>query len=157
MSNIIFDYCNAKGVASTHELERFTDDGWLLSGYCLRAAGPRTFRRDRISAFHEGGDQLIDALTIAPQYERPPRGERTPSDAIEVLFTGFSKVRRTELESLAKEGGVLVRKSVTVDLSFVCAGPNAGPSKIRRAQAQGVAVLDESDFLNMLATGAIPE
>lgn len=72
-------------------------------------------------------------------------------------FTGFAKTRRAELEALAKEGGVLVRKSVTVDLSFVCAGLNAGPSKIQRSQAQGVAVLDESDFLNMLATGAIPE
>lgn len=157
MAKLVFDYCNAKGVASTHELERFTDDGWLVSGYCRRATGPRTFRRDRITVIHEGGGQLIEALTVAPQYECPPRGERTPSDAIEVLFTGFAKTRRAELEARAKEGGVLVRKSVTADLSFVCAGPNAGPSKIHRSQAQGVAVLDESDFLNMLATGAIPE
>lgn len=86
MSSLVFDYRNAKGVASTHELERFTDDGWLVSGYCRRAMGPRTFRRDRITGIHEGSGQLIEALTIAPHYERPPRGERTPSDAVEVLY-----------------------------------------------------------------------
>lgn len=157
MSRLVFDYCNAKGVTSTHELERFNDDGWLVSGYCRRVRAPRTFRRDRIDFIYEGRDHLREALTEAPRYEPPPRGELTPSDAAEVLFTGFAKARRFELEALAREGGVLVRKSVTVDLSFVCAGPNAGPSKVRQSQAQGVAVLDESDFLNMLATGAIPE
>ena len=47
-------------------------------------------------------------------------------------------------------------KSVTKKLSFLCAGENPGPSKLKKAKSQKVTVLSEEQFLNLLKTGEMP-
>ncbi|MCK0746756.1 hypothetical protein [Chromohalobacter nigrandesensis] len=158
MDDLQFDYQDAKGNVSTRTLRSWNDDGWLLKGYCTSDQAPRTFRRDRIIVVNQGGDLLKPIQMPCHIAERRAISSRKQqSVALEILFTGFPKSRRAELEAAADDVGMQLRKTVTQALAFVCAGPNAGPTKLRKAQGQGVAVLDESDFLWLLETGEMPE
>lgn len=160
MATICFDYQDSRGNISTRELASWADDGWLIKGFCARDKGPRTFRRDRILVVHEGAALLKPIerpAHVAASAPPSPRAKRADTLEIEILFTGFPKARRAELESAADDAGMRLRKTVTQALNFICAGPNAGPTKLLKAQGQGVAVLDESDFLWLLQTGEMPE
>lgn len=159
MEVLRFDYQDAKGNFSTRELVNWNDDGWLLKGFCTTDQAPKTFRRDRILKVYEDGGLLLKPIE-KPEHvsaRRTTVRARRRSTEIEILFTGFPKARRAQLEEAASEAGIAVRKTVTVGLSFVCGGPTAGPTKLRKAQGQGVSVLDEADFLWLLDTGEMPE
>lgn len=71
-------------------------------------------------------------------------------DLDEILFTGFPAAKRAELEALAAGAGMRVVKSVTMDLMYLCTGPNAGPSKIDKANEVGAALIDEAQFLSLI-------
>lgn len=157
MEAIRFKYQDAKGAITTRELVNWKDDGWLLKGICKRDNAFRTFRRDRVIEIFEAGVQLKPIHKPEYVVKRAISAVKPRSDTTEILFTGFAKERRAELEEAATGAKIKVRKTVTQALAFICAGPNAGPSKLRKAQGQGVSVLDESDFLWLLQTGEMPE
>ncbi|MGM0535525.1 MAG: BRCT domain-containing protein [Pseudomonadota bacterium] len=157
MEALRFDYEDAKGIITTRELVNWKDNGWLVKGRAADDGGFRTFRRDRIIEVHSGGEQLKPIRMPQHLVDRSIAASKANSDNLEILFTGFPKDRRAQLEAAAFDAGIQVRKTVTQALSFICAGPNAGPTKLRKAQSQGVAVLDESDFLWLLETGEMPE
>lgn len=157
MSVIKFDYEDAKGNISTREVSQWKDDGWLLKGICSNDERRKTFRRDRIKAVHTEGDSLRPISIPQHLVDQAITLIKKRSDSLEILFTGFAKARRAQLEAAANESGMRVCKTVTVGLSFVCGGPTAGPTKLRNAQAKGIPVLDESDFLKLLETGEMPE
>lgn len=157
MSVLKFDYEDAKGNVSTREVSQWKDDGWLLAGICSSDNRRKTFRRDRIQVVHEGEGSLKPISMPQHFVERAIRPTTKRSDSLEILFTGFAKARRAELEAAAVESGMRVCKTVTMGLAFVCGGPTAGPTKLRNAQAKGVPVLDEVDFLKLLETGEMPE
>lgn len=148
--NLRFVYEDSQGNTSTREVSNWREDGVYLKGYCHKADDVRTFRRDRVVEFLEG-EHLVSSTVRTSS----PRKQNV--DAIEILFTGFPKARRAQLEATANDFGMRVCKTVTVGLSFICAGPTPGPAKLRNAQAKGVAVLDETDFLKLLETGEMPE
>ncbi|MGP9644786.1 hypothetical protein ACT3TJ_15240 [Halomonas sp. AOP30-A1-24] len=152
-----FDYGDAQGNVSTREVSQWKDDGWLLTGICSSDNRRKTFRRDRIQVTHEGGDGLKPISMPQHLVDRSITASKKRSDSLEILFTGFAKARRAELEAAAAESGMRVCQTVTMGLSFVCGGPTAGPTKLRNAQAKGVPVLDEADFLKLLETGEMPE
>ncbi|QXN26690.1 hypothetical protein KVP08_009105 [Shewanella putrefaciens] len=76
---------------------------------------------------------------------------------LEVCFTGFAKQTRSDLEQLATDSGFIVRKAVTRNLHILCAGGNAGPKKVADAKADGAAILLESEFIDLVKTGALSE
>lgn len=148
--NLRFIYEDSQGNISTREVSNWREDSGYLKGYCHKAGEIRTFRLDRIVEFLDGKD-LLSPAAPTPLYRKQKE------DAIEILFTGFTKARRAQLEETANKFGMRVCKTVTVGLSFICAGPTAGSTKLRNAHAKGVPVLDESGFLKLLETGEIPE
>lgn len=152
-----FDYEDAKGNVSTREVSHWKDDGWLLTGICSSDNRRKTFRRDRIQSVHEGFATLKPISMPQHLVDRAITASKKRSDSLEILFTGFLKARKAELEAVAAESGMRVCKTVTIGLSFICGGPTAGPKKLRDAQAKGVPVLDESDYLKLLETGEVPE
>ena len=81
-----------------------------------------------------------------------PRKERVD----QICFTGFPDAEKSELASRAGEHKLEVVGSVTKALAFLCAGPNAGPVKLKKAREQGVCVLSRSQFEHLLETGEIP-
>ena len=91
---------------------------------------------------------------------KPPIPSKKPhaksQDKIEVLFTGFTKNRRDELEALALEFNMRVCKTVTVGLNYLVCGYNAGPKKMADAKVRGAVLLFEEQFLLLLETGELP-
>lgn len=76
---------------------------------------------------------------------------------VEVCFTGFSPSDKKELVEIAEDYDIHIAKSVTKSLMFLCCGNNAGPSKIAKAEKQGVKLINKDEFLNILETGEIPD
>lgn len=73
------------------------------------------------------------------------------------MFTGFKKDRKSELEALASNNNMLVRKTVSKGLKLLCYGYNAGPTKLSLARKAGAIILDENEFINFIESGEIPE
>jgi BRCT domain type II-containing protein len=74
----------------------------------------------------------------------PPKKSQ---DLPEICFTGFGASRKAELQGVAKERGFRCVTRVTKDLAFLCAGENAGPTKIKEAAIQGVPIISEEEFM----------
>lgn len=109
------------------------------------------------SDFSETQIQAIsdkDAWAWLYQHFPPKRSQDNPA---QICFTGFSQETRAELEAIARSAKLEVVHSVTKHLQYLCAGPNAGPAKQAKAQAQGVIVLTVEAFRRLLETGEIPD
>ena len=69
----------------------------------------------------------------------------------EICFTGFGRGKnKTILKRIAKMNGFIVRDDVTKKLSHLCCGPEPGPSKVEKAEFQGVEIISFGDFLQLL-------
>ncbi|QEA39467.1 hypothetical protein FGL86_10530 [Pistricoccus aurantiacus] len=147
---LCFIYKDSQGNITTREVSSWDNDSTYIEGFCHRAGDIRTFRRDRIVEFLEGEELL------GPEFEEVDPKPKSSVPSMEILFTGFSAEEREELEADAQDAGLQVRKTVTKNLGFVCAGPRAGSTKLSRARAQGCMILNEDEFQQMLATGEVP-
>lgn len=63
----------------------------------------------------------------------------------EVCLTGFSPSEKESFVILAESSGLKVA-SVTKNLTYLIAGTNAGPAKLKQATEQGVTVLTPEQF-----------
>lgn len=147
MELLAFRYRNSRGEVKDWALSKWKESGKYVSGFSARDDQYRTFRKDRIIEY------LADAASVLlqPYIEPPPPVSAKP----DILFTGFPKARRAELEALATVAGMRVRKTVTKDLIFLCCGPNAGPIKVEGAREKGAFILFDESFLGMLETGEL--
>ena len=68
----------------------------------------------------------------------------------EICFTGFHPEEKAKMETLAKDNGYSVVKSVTVKLKFLVTGEAPGPSKLTKAKEQGISIITTNDFLDSL-------
>jgi DNA ligase (NAD+) len=94
----------------------------------------------------EGGVEVV-----APAH--PTRADG-PLAGKTVVFTGtLEKLSRAEAKRLAEDLGAHVASSVSKSTDFVVVGADAG-SKRKKAEALGVAVLDEGQFLTLTRPGA---
>lgn len=85
--------------------------------------------------------------------QQPPK---TKEKLDQICFTGFDQTVRALLESKAREAHLEIVRSVTKNLRYLCAGPNAGPSKLKRAKQQHVILMSPKEFENMIETGELP-
>lgn len=100
-----------------------------------------------------------EKLLTDPYQPPPPKPDKTAPEAnkLQILFTGFAAARRAELELATVDAGLAVVKTVTQGLVFVCAGPNAGPSKVSKARLQGCYIVPEIDLPALLESGVLPD
>jgi DNA ligase (NAD+) len=63
------------------------------------------------------------------------------------VFTSFS---REELKLKLERLGAMNQSSISSKTDYVIAGESMGPSKLQKAEALGIPILSESDFLDML-------
>jgi DNA ligase (NAD+) len=97
-------------------------------------------------------NRLVDALLAAGV--APAWAEKDTSDGpfagMTVVVTGtLASMGRSEAEAAIRDGGGKAAGSVSKKTSLVVAGENAG-SKLTKAQALGVKVIGETEFLEML-------
>ena len=74
-----------------------------------------------------------------------------PLQGLSFVVTGsLERWSRNEVESLIKRNGASISGSVSKKTSYVVAGENPG-SKLAKAEAASVTVLDEAAFMKLLA------
>lgn len=171
IDEIEFDYTDASGVRSHRSVSVYAVDDEYFEGFCHQATDTRTFVIGRVrgKVLVRDTGELLPAKRWAAAARMDPnntglvmnRGWRPDADEeahdyidIEILFTGFPRAQRAELEALAEASGMVVRKSVTVDLSYLCAGPNAGPAKLAQARDARVSIIDHEEFLSLAGIDA---
>lgn len=84
------------------------------------------------------------------------RNTKAKDNRLQVCFTGFGASKKVELTNLAQDKKFNVVASVTKKLDFLCGGENAGPRKLEKAIEQGVQILSENEFINLIETGEVP-
>ncbi|MGF1621112.1 MAG: NAD-dependent DNA ligase LigA [Rhodomicrobiaceae bacterium] len=99
----------------------------------------------------EAVDALLEQIE-APEFE----GGQTVASPVSgktVVFTGtLEKMSRAEAKAMAERLGAKVSGSVSKKTDYVVAGPGAG-SKLKNAEALGVEVLSEDDWLALVKAG----
>lgn len=98
--------------------------------------------------------EMIAALLAAGVHPQPPRQASSGALAGRTLVvTGtLASMSRSEAEEAIRRVGGKAASSVSKKTSLVVAGASAG-SKLARAQALGVAVITEAEFLQLLSDG----
>ncbi|MGH8297216.1 MAG: NAD-dependent DNA ligase LigA, partial [Steroidobacteraceae bacterium] len=134
---------------------------------CARLAGGEADARQGLDAMDRIGDAVIESLAASfsephnrglvdrlageiriGDAQRPAAG--SPIAGKTVVFTGtLEQMTREEAKALAERLGAVVTGSVSKNTNLVIAGPKAG-SKLKKAQALGVQVLDEGGFLELV-------
>lgn len=171
IAEIEFDYVDRHGDKSHRHVKVSSIDDEYFEGICAEAGSTRTFVIGRVrgrvldvetgellspnkwadkARKHPANSGVVesrgDNLKAARALSNPTEPE--PSTT-EILFTGFKATTRVDLEALAESLGMVVRKSVTKNLTYVVSGPTAGPAKLSQAASVGAAIISESDFLAM--------
>ncbi len=94
----------------------------------------------------EALDRLLEQIEVEPMEK--PKSDSTIAGKT-VVFTGsLEKMTRNEAKAQAERLGAKVAGSVSKKTDYVVAGPGAG-SKLAEAQALGVTVLTEDEWLAM--------
>lgn len=175
IGTITFNYVDARGRESHRTVEVTAVDDEYFEGLCFTAGETRTFAIGRVQGkvMDVSTGQLLTAEQWATQARQHPLNGvvgmggdwkhddldsddendlgTPPRRPVEILFTGFPKAQRQELEDLADLRGWKVVQSVTVGLTYLCTGPNAGPAKIEQAGDVGADIIDLGEFLDMSA------
>ena len=68
-----------------------------------------------------------------------------------VISGVFQKHSRDELKNMIEQNGGKNTGSISKKTSYVLAGDNMGPEKLKKAETLGVKIISEDDFLNLIA------
>ena len=96
--------------------------------------------------------ELIEQLRASGihwEESEPERGNLTLAGKTFVLTGTLPTLKRDEAASMIEAAGGKVAGSVSKKTSYVVAGDDAG-SKLAKAQALGVAIIDETELLTLL-------
>jgi DNA ligase (NAD+) len=90
---------------------------------------------------------------------QPPSEDAQPLRGLSFCFTGeLSSMKRGQAEEKIKALGASVKTSVVKDLSYLVTNdPGSGSGKNKKALELGVPIIDEKQFLAMLAGTVTPE
>lgn len=94
-------------------------------------------------------DELLKEVTPRPYFVTISADSKVAGKT--VVFTGsLEKMTRSEAKAMAERLGAKVAGSVSAKTDIVVAGPGAG-SKLKEAEKHGVLVLDEDQWLDLVA------
>ncbi len=148
-----FIYCDAQKNEKVWHLYWWVEQGFYIRGRSDGDQFYRTFRKDRVIQYLSGGEQILE-----PDTAPPPKIERASKDnRSQILFTGFAKAERSELEAYAEENALRVVKTVTKDLTFLCCGSNAGAKKVDHARSNRIWIISRNQLEHLVVTGELPD
>ena len=96
-------------------------------------------------------DRMTDKEGWAWVYDSSPPKAKKTKNLPEICFTGFDPFRKSELKKNAENHGYKCVTCITKNLSYLCIGSAPGPSKLKEATAQGVKIISENDFNQLIA------
>jgi DNA ligase (NAD+) len=128
--------------ASTDELMALPDIGPEVAR-CIRDFFENEQNRELLERFRELGLWPTGGPKAAGD------GAPLPLDGKKLLFTGTLSRPRDEYRRMAEAAGGNVASGVSKKLDYLVVGENPG-SKLDKAQALGITVLDEAGFLALL-------
>ncbi|MBS1651022.1 MAG: NAD-dependent DNA ligase LigA [Bacteroidetes bacterium] len=112
---------------------------------------------DSIIAFLKNSENLkiIERLKVAGlQFELSESEQIVGSSLLQgltIVISGvFSKHSRDELKTMIEQNGGKNSSSISRKTSYLLAGENVGPEKLKKAQALNVKIISEDDFLTQL-------
>lgn len=99
------------------------------------------------------GVLAVGSITVAP----PPPDDEQPLRGYSFCFTGeLASMKRNEAEERIKALGGSAKASVVKDLSFLVTNdPESGSGKNKKALTWGIPIIDEAQFLALLASPVI--
>lgn len=103
---------------------------------------------------NEKNVRMTDELMNAGVRFAIPREEQAVSDRLEgktfVISGKFSGYSRDELKEMVEKNGGKNVSSVSAKTSYILAGENMGPEKLKKAESLGIPVISIDDFMNMV-------
>ena len=97
---------------------------------------------------------LLRLKNVGLQFEQTEEQRQGGSDKLSgltfVISGVFNKYSRDQLKDLIELNGGKNSSSISKKTSFVLAGANMGPEKLKKAQSAGVKLLSEEDFERMI-------
>ncbi|CDH32367.1 hypothetical protein [Xenorhabdus bovienii] len=157
--HLCFVYINSRDVVSVQFIANISENDEYLQGISLLSHDEgrlKTFRKDRVIEYFEDLNEAMqftnDIIEVGEFAVNKPRPE-----TFDIHFTGFKKDVKSELETLANNARMEVKKSVTKNLKLLCYGYNASQLKMDKARSMGVIILNEEKFRDFLETGDITD
>ena len=95
-------------------------------------------------------NRLRDAGLQMTQEERKNTGEQTLAGKTIVVSGVFQHFSRDEIKKRIEDLGGKNSSSISSKTSFVLAGDKMGPEKLKKAEALGVSIINEDEFLAMI-------
>lgn len=130
--------------ATLEELESVREIGPVLAA-SVRSYFDEPRNRELIEAFRAAGVKLVGEPKRAPAGPQPLAGKT-------YVITGeLSGMSREEAQARLEALGAKVTGSVSRKTTALIAGAEPGASKFEKAQALGITMLDEAQFLALLA------
>lgn len=161
-----FVYLNRYGEVKPYRLRVDYEGDDYLEVYDYDEKKSKTFKINNILSTEKSYEEAqLEASVQQNDYEyKPP--VRTPSrdnwnnkeEKFEVCFTGFTASDKSELNKIAEENGMFVRKGITQNLGLLVCGYNAGPKKMQEANKNDIPrVVGLEGFINFIETGEFAE
>jgi len=167
-----FIYKDSNNKVTEQNITLINNENIKFSGKSLNDNKYRSYLHERVLKDLFDSNDSTDVLIAKYQSEYKEhvpvsRGPRDKSqlnldNKVEIQFTGFyntlkmdQKHTRKDLEKISKDNDLWVNpsKSLGANVSLLICGPNAGPTKMIRASEKGSILLNEDQFLHMIATG----
>lgn len=155
-------YKNAHGEVTARDINVVHEDDEYIDAFCNTTGAYKTFKRERILADVDDINTSSTQQLVAEWQSQSAiiqRGSglkwQNKANKPEVCFTGFAAKDKAELIAYAEAHGFFVRTDVSEGLSFLVCGTTAGPSKLQKAKAKGILLLNSATFKHLAETGEI--
>ena len=162
MLNRKFIYKNAQNVVAARDVNVVHEDEEYIDAFCNTTGTYKTFKKERILADVDDVNtastlQLVAELQSKSAIIQRGNGVKWQNKMHkpEICFTGFAAKEKAELIAYAEAQDFFVRTDVSEGLSFLVCGTTAGPSKLQKARAKGVLLLNRDTFKHLAETGEI--
>lgn len=104
----------------------------------------------------ESNKDIIARLKEAGlQFEMGKAAEKLSSEleGMTIVISGNFSISRDDMKALIVAHGGKNSGSISGKTSYLLAGEKAGPEKLKKAEALGVKIISEADFMNMIGNG----